>query len=241
MTGSKGVALVTGANRGIGAELCCELSTAGYEVLGTVRNPSLSEADNHVVSVATWIALDLSDWDSIRSASAEITRYASSLDVLVNNAGTNVPPASVGDKQTAAVLGSLEGASLEAMFRINAIGPLLLTQALIPLLNRGRKPRVAMLTTERASLSGSEHAGKYGYRASKVALNMFTRVLAADVHDENVIVLGMDPGWVKTSMGGLDAPVTAREAVPDLVSFLLRATMRHSGRIYDRHGVAQSW
>jgi NAD(P)-dependent dehydrogenase (short-subunit alcohol dehydrogenase family) len=200
MTTQRRVALVTGANRGIGYEICRQLAPMGIEVFLGARDPVTAEdavarlsGDGLPVRPTT---LDVTSEDSIRAAVARIDGEHGRLDILVNNAGIFV------DKD-----GRAETIDLDRVRRTmetNTYGPILLCQAALPLMKRQGSGRIVNLTSELGSLA--DMGGHYpAYRMSKTALNAYTRMLANELEGTGILVNSMCPGWGKTEMGGPDA------------------------------------
>ncbi len=226
-------ALVVGASGGIGAAVAARLLSDGWAVQGTSRHP-----ERLTLPGLRPVALDLAEDESLDAAADAVSGEIDALDLLITCSGVNRPPD--GDPAAASELGRLTSPALTQMIRVNALGPLLLTQALVPILSRSTRALVLHLSTVRASLQQGGK-GKYGYRVSKTALNMCVRTLAADLEDAGVIVVAVNPGWVLTSMGGTDAPDAPADVAADLVELLDRLEERHSGQFVDRFGSPEPW
>ncbi len=187
----KGIALVTGANRGIGLEVCRQMACLDYRVLLTARDLEKAEAaaknldQNNIAS----LQMDVTDEASIERAAAEVeTRYGH-LDALVNNAGAYYD---YWQKALDADLNTVREAA-----DTNFYGPWRVTQAFAPLLKQSAHPRIVNVSSGAAALN-SLGAGPPAYIASKVALNALTRMLAAELKDGGVLVNAVCPGWVAT-------------------------------------------
>ena len=129
-------------------------------------------------------------------------------------------------------------------FRVNALGPLLLTRALLQNLRAGDRRLVVNVSTNLASLSrtGTEDAaGWYAYRASKAALNMMTRCLAAELAPEGFACVALHPGWVRTDMGGAGAPLSVEESVRGMRAVIEDLDMARSGGFRDYTGAELPW
>lgn len=227
---------LTGANRGLGLEFARQLLARGDWVFATCRQPEqaaeLQALRERYPDRLHLAALDVSDDASIAQAVAAVEGHTDRLDVLINNAGVLYR-----DEHP----GNLQREQLARAFHINAIGPLLLTQALLPLLRRGERPVVFSLSTQMGSLTRKTYGGFYSYSASKAALNMFGRALAADLRDEGIIVVLVHPGWVQTDMGGPEAPLTPEASVGGMLRLLDGLTMDHSGRFFTWEGQEHPW
>jgi NAD(P)-dependent dehydrogenase (short-subunit alcohol dehydrogenase family) len=185
------VALVSGTNRGIGAEIAHELAADhGFTVYAGARKPDEVEAQSGVVP----IRLDVTDEDTIFAARERVESDAGGLDALVNNAGVYGDPVGAADYD-------LEGA--HEVLEVNTFGPWRLIEAFLPLLRESEAPRVVNVSSGAGQLSDM-NGGRAAYRVSKAALNALTRTLASD--ERWLKVNTMCPGWVRTDMGGAGAP-----------------------------------
>lgn len=198
-------AFITGANRGLGYGFVEHLLDRGWRVFGGVRTKvaTLPHHENLV-----WIEIDVADDASIGRAVAEVRQHVSTLDLLINNAGVNKDTATQHHKERVSMLGSLERESLQKIFDINSISPLMVLQRFLPLLTPDPS-FVIQVSSRRASFQNefeNEYAN-YGYRASKVALNMITACSVQDL-PKNIRTFSVHPGSVRTDMNpkGTDEP-----------------------------------
>ena len=191
------VALVTGANRGIGFEVCRQLAAAGFVVLLTVREATKAQAAAEALHSAGRVepfVLDVADADSIVRAAAEVARQYNCLDVLINNAGIHYDTwEKVEDADT-------EGTVTEAI-RTNLLGPWGTLKAFLPLLRKSRAGRIVNVSSEAGSLARMG-AGPPAYQVTKAALNALTHTLAGELLETRILVNAVCPGWVATEMGG---------------------------------------
>ena len=210
----KRVALVTGANKGLGFEIAAKLAGMHITVLLGARNPdrgvkarerlSRKEPDVH------FILLDVADVRSIQAAVGRIKDEFKRLDILVNNAGIMV------DSETH--ITELNAAILQNTIETNALGPLLLSQACLPLMKRNHYGRIVNMSSSLGSLAeianpDSALAGIQApaYRLSKTILNGITGLLAAELRGTNILVNSACPGWVRTDLGGPQATLSPQE------------------------------
>jgi NAD(P)-dependent dehydrogenase (short-subunit alcohol dehydrogenase family) len=196
------VALVSGASRGIGAEIARELAADhGFLVFAGARNPDDVAGAEGVQP----IRLDVTDQGTIDAARERIEAEAGHLDALVNNAGVYGDPVGAADYD-------LEGA--HEVLEVNTFGPWRLTEAFLPLLRESAAPRIVNVSSGAGQLSDM-NGGRAAYRVSKAALNALTRTLASD--ERWIKVNTMCPGWVRTDMGGSAAGRSVEEGADTAV------------------------
>ena len=215
------VALVTGANRGIGYEICRQLGKQGFTVILTSRDEEkgnlardmLAGQDLNVV----YHQLDVTDPFSVEGARAFVDSSYGKLDVLVNNAG--VYP----DEGVSVMDISLE--TLQTTFDVNTFGPFLMCKAFVPGMIDQDYGRIVNVSSGAGQITGM---GGYtaAYKMSKVSLNALTRIIAGETRSYNIKVNAMCPGWVRTEMGGPAAPRTVVEGADTAVWL---ATLPDSG------------
>ena len=194
---TKKIALVTGANRGIGFEVCRQLGNIGFTVLLSARDSIKGEAAakllaDHGLEVIFY-RLDVSNKNHIQRICDEVKQQFGRLDVLVNNA------AILYDLGKQAINADLD--MVNKALITNLYGPWLLCQAFIPLMQRNRYGRIVNVSSGAGSLHYME-GGTPAYGISKVALNALTRKLASEIRGNGILVNAVDPGWVATDMGG---------------------------------------
>jgi NAD(P)-dependent dehydrogenase (short-subunit alcohol dehydrogenase family) len=220
--------VITGANRGIGLELARQARAAGHDVVATTRHPvkskELAELDVRMEE------LDVADPRSVAEFHTSLGHMP--VDVLINNAGIGVQSV---DFETVDPVRMME------FFRVNTIGALRVTQALLPNLRAGAEKRVVQMTSRMGSIADNTSGGSYAYRASKAALNMVTRSLALDFAAEGFVCMVLHPGWVQTRMGGGGAPVIAEVSVSGMLHVIDRAAADDSGGFFDFTGASVPW
>jgi NAD(P)-dependent dehydrogenase (short-subunit alcohol dehydrogenase family) len=227
--------LVTGANRGLGLEFVRALLARGDRVYAACRQPgralALTElAGAHPGHLAV-LPLEIDKERSIAELAREVAALTDTLDVLIHNAGMLVS----GER-----FGTLVAKSLGETFSTNVIGPLLLTQACAPLLQKGRNAKVLNITSELGSIAQTDAFGTPSYAISKAALNMATRPLSAALAP-HVTVFCAHPGWVKTDMGGAGAALTPKTSVAGLLKVLDAITPKDAGAYVDYRGNTLPW
>ena len=234
------IALVTGANKGIGLEIARQLAQAGVLVIVGARDPARARAAVEDLSSqgldARSVAIDLNDHASIAAAAETIRTEHGRLDILVNNAGI-----------TDAEDGPPTASSPEAARRImdtNFVGTLAVTQAMLPLLRHAPAGRIVNLSSSLGSLAlnGDPTSPYYaarliGYNASKAALNMLTVQLAEELHGTPIVVNSVSPGFVKTDLNGHTGVMTPEEGAKLPVEYALLGEDAVSGRFVEASGV----
>lgn len=216
---TKRVAVVTGANRGLGLETARQLAKHDIRVIITSRNPGKGEmalekllADKLDV---LFQPLDVTSETSIADLGAFIHSRCGRLDILVNNAGVFLDSHGSEDTGGSSVFtASLE--TLKTTLKTNLYGPLLLAQELVPLMKQQHYGRIVNLSSGMGQLNEMEGRSP-AYRISKTALNALTRILAAETHGYNILVNSVCPGWVRTDMGGPHAERTVEQGAAGIV------------------------
>ena len=235
--------LVTGGSRGIGFEFVRQFLSAGHKVIACSRNPSkysdLLELKNQFRDNLILVELDVSSKISIINAFDYLSDELEGLDVLINNAGIRFG----GDEKYCDQLGLLFKEDFNRIFAVNTIGPVLLIEKFLPLLQNGTNPIVVNISSTSGSIERrTRPGGGYSYSASKAALNMITKILSIDVKDENIIVISMHPGWVKTTMEYTDnAPLTTYESVKGITNVIDNLTLDDTGKFFDWEGNEVPW
>ncbi len=232
------VAVITGANRsnGIGLALVKEFAEAGYDVVGTYRDPfnsdsliALSKSDPRV----TAFPLDVTSDESVSGFVERFSEVFSQCDVLVNNSGMSSSP---GTMVTSPVT------ELEVQLQVHAIGPVRLTQAMLPYLRRPSNPpaKVAVITSTLGTMSGIG-SGWTHYAPAKAAANALVRQMSSCLSGERVSMFSLHPGWVATDIGGSGAPISPRRSAQGLLSVITTSTMADACTFRDYRGGRMSW
>jgi NAD(P)-dependent dehydrogenase (short-subunit alcohol dehydrogenase family) len=203
------VALITGANRGIGLEVCRQLASRGYRVVLSARSLQKAEAGARLLQEQVHpIELDVTSTDSISLARAQILERFGRVDVLVNNAGILL-------NETATLFDVRVGDFRETL-ETNVVGAIAVSQEFVPGMVARGFGRVVNVSSRAGQLSTmSDYAPAYS--VSKAALNAFTRQLAAATNGTGVLVNAVCPGWVRTDMGGRNAPRSVAQGADTVV------------------------
>ncbi len=225
------VALITGANRGIGFEAAKQLLARGYAVILSGRDErAVAEAAAQVGAVP--LVLDVTRDEDARRAVAFVKERFGRLDALINNAGVLL------DEGVSGLEVPIE--TVQKTFEVNVYGALRLSQAFAPMMVAQRYGRIVNVSSIMGSLT---HAGPgyLAYRSSKAALNMVTRVLAAELKGTGVLVNSVHPGWVRTRMGGPAAPLAPEEGAKALVWAATLPEGGPTGGFFEGEGKPLPW
>ncbi|MEI9976982.1 MAG: SDR family oxidoreductase [Ignavibacteriota bacterium] len=237
---TKKIALITGANKGIGLEVAHQLAASGCTVLLGARNQALGEQAAAKLAAESldvrYLAIDLTVPATIAAAAKRIATGFGHLDILVNNAGIIV--AGDGPPATATL------DSIESIFRVNFLGTVAVTQAMLPLLRKAPSARIVNVSSGLGSLTQNNDPEwpyaihKYlGYSASKAALNMLTVQLAYELRDTAVKVNSADPGYTATDLNGYQGPQTIPEGAAEAIRLALLPDDGPSGTYSNSQGI----
>jgi NAD(P)-dependent dehydrogenase (short-subunit alcohol dehydrogenase family) len=210
------IAVVTGANRGMGFETCRQLGKLGFRVVLTSRDAEkgaeaarrLRDEGLNVVAHAH----DVDDPQSAEDLASFVESEYSEVHVLVNNAAAFFD---IEEGDSASILATSKEA-LTRSFETNTIGAVLTALALVPLMKKTDYGRIVNVSSGMGGIT-EMNGGYPGYRLSKAALNASTRVLSEELKDDNIKVNALCPGWVRTDMGGENAPLSPQEGVDTTV------------------------
>lgn len=219
---------MTGANRGIGLEFARQLTARGERVIGTARRPE--SADELADTGVRVESLDISDDGSVAALARSLGRQA--IDVLVLSAAVGEAGPAVENLVAADVLRTVN---------VNSVGAVRMVAALLPNLRAGKRRTIAALSSGLASLERNAEGGWIAYRMGKAALNMLIRSAAAELARDRFTCVVIDPGWVRTAMGGPGAPLTTDASVGAMLTVIDRLRPSDNGRFLDRRGRDVPW
>ncbi|MEE9234510.1 MAG: SDR family oxidoreductase [Candidatus Acidoferrales bacterium] len=227
--------LVTGANRGLGLELARQYAHDGWQVLACCREPEQAEklrriADASEGRVRT-CRLDVTSAAQIQSLARELQDQP--IDIFVNNAGIYGP--------RPAPLGRVREEDWIEVFRINSIAPLKLAEAFVEHVARSRQKIFATISSVMGSMEENREGGDYIYRSSKAAANAVVKSLSLDLRNRNITVVALHPGWVRTDMGGEQAPLNVEESVAGMRTVLVSLTLKKTGKFFGFDGAEIPW
>lgn len=216
--------LITGANRGVGLALARHYHQAGWRVFGVCRSASdeLSAVAERVME-----GIDVSRDEDVARLAWQLEGEI--LDLLINNAGL------LHDES----LGELNFETIRQQMEVNAYGPLRVTEALLPLIEKGGK--IANITSRMGSMADNDSGGRYGYRASKAALNAFGKSLAVDLKPRGIAVAQLHPGFVKTRMVNFGGQITPEQAAAGIAERIEALTLENSGGFWHSNGETLPW
>jgi len=211
--------LITGSNRGLGIEFARQYAADGWRVLATCRNPGaagqlqrLAQANEAMLSI---VAMDVTDDDSIQNAATHL--------------------------KDVAITGRIDYSSWAKVLDVNTMGPLRVLEAFIDSVARSERRLVVTITSGLGSLADNTSGGSIAYRSSKAAVNMVMRSAAVDLAPRRITCVLVNPGWVRTDLGGPGATLTPRESVSSLRRMIEKLGPNDSGKFYHRDGREYAW
>lgn len=227
--------LVAGANRGIGLEFCRQYAEAGWKVLACCRDPQ-SAADLQALARGSGHVqvheLDVSRFSQVDALGAQLREEA--VDVLVANAGI------YGDREQTG-FGALDYGRWQETLTVNTLAPVKLMEVFMPHLKRGELKLAVAITSLMGSMADNRSGRAIYYRSSKAALNAAMKTLSIDLKPSGVGVLILHPGWVRTDMGGRDAPTSPAESVAGMRAIIDEFTLADTGRFVNFRGEDLPW
>jgi NAD(P)-dependent dehydrogenase (short-subunit alcohol dehydrogenase family) len=229
-------AVVTGTDQGLGRAFVAELVQRGFRVFAGSHALALEHDGPREISEAiTELALDVTDPVLVNRLAEVVEDRAGALDLLVNNAAVNP------DKGVP--LEALDFEVVKRVLDVNALGPLRMTQALVPLLERGANKTIVNVSSEAGSLATCGRTSWFGYCMSKAALNVQTRILENYLASRGFSVFCVHPGWMKTPMAEFQGPVPPEDAAASIARLALDAPKKRSDAsgfaVYD--GTVHPW
>jgi NAD(P)-dependent dehydrogenase (short-subunit alcohol dehydrogenase family) len=239
------VVLITGSNRGLGFEFARQYAADGWQVIATCRAPNKAESLQKLKGQYPSVRierLDVTDSDEIGVLAEKLKGVA--VDVLINNAGIatgNGDPVWIDPDKNDQLFGSLDAQKWENVLRVNTIAPVMVTQALLPNIRQGKERKIAMLSSRCGSIAENMYSDYIAYSTSKAALNMAMRNIAATLRADGIILASLNPGYVKTDMGGRDADITPEESVRGMRQVIASLTQQQTGQFFRYNGDKTPW
>ena len=229
--------LITGASRGLGLEFTRQWLAKGAHVYALARQPDgakvLAGLGRDHQEALRIHECDVASDDSVGAARREVAGAWDRIDVLINNAGM------YGERTD--TIEETDFDTIRRIFETNAIGPMRVTRAFLPLLKKGRDPRIAHLSSLMGSIADNGSGGSYGYRISKAALNMISKNLSHELSNFGIISVVLHPGWVRTDMGGPQGRLSVEESIGGLIRTIDSLGMKESGGFFNYAGKPAPW
>lgn len=220
----KRTVVITGANRGIGLELARHYAGQGCDVIGVCRDVSTELAE---VAARVIEGVDVTKDAGVDKLTDALA--GERIDLLINNAGL------LQDEK----LGSIDFDSIRIQMEINAYAPLRVAEALVSQIPSGGK--IANITSRMGSIADNDSGGRYGYRASKAALNAFGKSLAMDLKPRGIAVAQLHPGYVQTRMVNFGGLITPEESAKGLAARIEGLNLENTGSFWHSNGEALPW
>ncbi len=227
--------LITGANRGLGFEFATQYVADGWRVFATCRDPAsaaqlrrLADTGKRELSIDS---LNVTDLASVKAAAAKLEGQA--IDVLLNSAGIFA--------QRGQTLRNVDYASWAGVFDVNTMGPMRVVEAFVDHVARSDRKLVITVTSGMGSLADNISGGSIPYRTSKAAVNMVMRSLAFELAPLGISCVLVNPGWVRTDMGGSGAPLSPAESVAAVRRLIETLGPAQSGKFFHYDGREHAW
>jgi NAD(P)-dependent dehydrogenase (short-subunit alcohol dehydrogenase family) len=228
--------LVTGSNRGLGLQWARQYTSEGWRVYAGCRFPEQADDLQRLAAANASLSihrLDVTRADEARQMAADLAD--ASLDLLINNAGI------YRERWGQDRLGRIDYGDWQDTFAVNVLGAMRVSEALIDNLARSDKRLIVAIGSHMGSIADITSPNDYAYRSSKAALNASMKGLSLEVAKRGIGVLLLHPGWVRTRMGGEDAPLRVEESVSGMRRLIERYKPRQSGRFYRYDGREMPW
>jgi NAD(P)-dependent dehydrogenase (short-subunit alcohol dehydrogenase family) len=227
--------LVTGANRGLGLEFARQYAADGWRVYAGCRSPGeaseLLELAAGSAGLVEMLELDVTDARSIRAAATKVR--GEPIDLLVNNAGVGSPK---GQR-----IGGLDYAAWLRVLDTNALGPMRVVEAFLENVTQGGEKKIVTITSGMGSIADNSSGGAYAYRSSKAAVNMVMKSLSLDLAPRGITCIVMNPGWVRTDMGGAGGKLEPRESIAGMRKVIAKLDQSDSGKFFNYDGGTYPW
>jgi NAD(P)-dependent dehydrogenase (short-subunit alcohol dehydrogenase family) len=233
--------VVTGGSQGIGLEFTRQYLQQGHRVFAASRkaesSSGLQQLKTQYGDLLAIHQLDVSDAESRHDFYQALFARTAKLDILINSAGIIA-----GNEEYGYRFGDLRQEDIVRTFLVNSVAPLMMTEKVFPLLLKGTNSVVVNITSDNGSIMRKNRGGKYGYSASKAALNMITKILSNELMENEIIVVALHPGWVKTPMTkNENAPLEPSESIGGMIQVIASLVMKDTGRFLDWKGNEIPW
>ena len=227
--------LITGANRGLGLEFCKQYAQEGWQVIACCREVSSATAlaqlatDFPTISI---YALDISDFNQLEQLALKLKETP--IDVLLNNAGVYGDTPGHG-------FGHLDYQAWQHTMNVNVFSTVKMTELFLTHLQHGNHKKIVSISSLMGSMADNGSGGSIVYRSSKAALNAAMKSISIDIRAKDISVLILHPGWVKTDMGGLNAPMEISDSVHAMRETIANFTLAQTGQFLRYDGKPLPW
>ncbi len=230
--------LVTGADAGLGLSLVKRFVQGGFAVFAGVyhSDAELRRLAGEYGEALVLIPLDVADIDSVREAARRVAERTSALDIVINNAGIHLKNSQLSLEQL-----DFADQQLQQTMEVNTFGPLRIIQQFQPLLEKGERKLILNISSEAGSIADCKRESQYAYCMSKAALNMQSKILQNYLKPRGFKVLAVHPGWMRTDMGGPEAPLASDESAEAIFKLALREWHVDDPIYMDYQGVPLPW
>jgi len=227
--------LITSANRGIGLEFAAQYLSADWQVYAACRQPRSADRLQQLLRAAPErmriLAMDVTDPASVAAAAASLRDRA--IDLLINSAGIIGAPG----QRT----GHIDYTSWMQVLEVNTLGPMRVTEAFIEQLARSERKLLITITSGMGSIADNTSGGQIAYRSSKAAVNMAMRSAAIDLRPRAISCVVVNPGWVRTDMGGQNATLSVQASVSAMRRLFDELGLEQSGKFFNYDGREYPW
>jgi len=227
--------LVTGAKRGLGLEFVRQYAAEGWQVFAACRAPDAATDLQGLAAESGGrirvIEMNVTDTASVRAAAAALKDEA--IDLLLNNAGVGGPPGQQ--------LGNLDYAAWARVLDTNSLGPMRVVEAFLENVAKSRMKQIVTITSGMGSIEDNSSGGRYAYRSSKAAVNMVMKSLSVDLAPRGITCVVMNPGWVRTDMGGSGGKLSPADSIKAMRSVIAALKPEDSGKFLNYTGKPYPW
>ncbi|NHJ49904.1 MAG: SDR family oxidoreductase [Asgard group archaeon] len=232
--------LITGSNRGLGQEFVKQYLEKGNVIIATCRNPGKAIGLQHLSRLfpetLSIFQLDVTNAEHRNQLFNQISKEFGKLDMLINNAGIIS-----GNTNKIYNFGEIHKEDFMKVLEVNTLAPLLMSEKFSKLLEKSSEAKIINITSSNGSISRRSSKGKYSYCVSKAALNMVSKILSNDLRDMGIAVIALQPGWIKTDMGGSNAPMELEETISVLINLINNITISDTGKFLNWDGSELPW
>ncbi len=232
--------LITGASRGLGLEFTKQYLERGDNVIATCRQPDKTEElerlQKEFGECLEIEQLDVTSEKSRVNLYQKLSDKSIKINLLINNAGIIS-----GDEKESVAFGELYKEDFSKVFLVNTVSPILISERFLPLLKEANESVIVNISSMSGSISNRTRSGGYAYSSSKSALNMMTKTLSNELKERKITVVAIHPGWVKTDMGGENAPLELDSSITSIISVIDSLSIADTGKFLDWQGNEVNW